>query len=228
MIIGGFQKTSLIDYPDKISAIVFTQGCNFRCGYCHNPELIINNIDSSFIEESILCFLKSRIGKLDAVVITGGEPTLQKELLEFIKKVKQFGYLVKLDTNGTSPEKISELLKENLLDYVAMDIKAPLSRYKDIVNSEINTDLIKESINLIIGSNINYEFRTTVVKSQLTIKDFEEIAKLINGAKNYYLQQFVPSKTLQQNFLKEKSYTTEEFKVIKNIFKKHAKNIYLR
>lgn len=123
MIIGGFQKTSLIDYPDKISAIVFTQGCNFRCGYCHNPELI--KTDGSLIEESsVLDFLKSRVGKLDAVVITGGEPTLQKDLIDFIKKIKTMNYLVKLDTNGTSPNTVSDLINEKLVDYIAMYIRS--------------------------------------------------------------------------------------------------------
>lgn len=227
MKIGGFQKTSLIDYPDKISAIVFTQGCNFRCGYCHNPELI--KTDGSLIEESfVLDFLESRIGKLDAVVITGGEPTLQNDLIEFIKQIKNMNYLVKLDTNGTSPEIILRLLNEKLIDYIAMDIKAPLNKYADIVNLKINVDSVIKSINLIINSNIDYEFRTTVVKSQLNIKDFEEIGILIKEAKNYYLQEFVPSKTLIPNFLNEKSYTTEEFKKIKKILSKYIENVYTR
>lgn len=227
MIIGGFQKTSLIDYPEKISAIVFTQGCNFRCGYCHNPELI--KTDGSLIEESsVLNFLESRTGKLDAIVITGGEPTLQKDLIDFIKKIKTMNYLVKIDTNGTSPESISTLINENLIDYIAMDIKSPLESYKGIINTNINTDLIQKSINLIINSSIDYEFRTTVVKSQLNVEIFEEIGKLINGAKNYYLQEFVPSKTLDPAFLSEKSYSNDEFKNIRKILNKYIKNVHLR
>lgn len=227
MIIGGFQKTSLIEYPGKISAIVFTQGCNFRCGYCHNPELIKTG-DSSIEESSVFDFLKSRIGKLDAIVITGGEPTLQKGLIAFIKRVKEMGYLIKLDTNGTSPETILSLLEEKLIDYVAMDIKAPLNRYGDIVNTQTNPDLILQSVNLILNSNIGYEFRTTVVKSQLDIKDFEEIGKTIKGAKNYYLQEFIPSKTLNPEFLNEKSYSKEDFEEIKNLLNQYIKNVYLR
>lgn len=227
MIIGGFQKTSLIDYPDKISAVVFTQGCNFKCGYCHNPELIEAE-DSLVDEDSILKFLEFRIGKIDAVVITGGEPTLQKGLIEFIKKIKKMGYLIKLDTNGSSPEVISKLLKEKLIDYIAMDVKSPLEKYKDIANSNINTDLIKQSISFIINSDIDYEFRTTVLKSQLTREDFEKIEILISGAKNYYLQQFVASKILNPIFLREKNYTIEEFTQIKELLNKSIKNVYVR
>lgn len=227
MIIGGFQKTSLIDYPDKISAIVFTQGCNFRCGYCHNPELIESE-DPLIDEESILTFLKSRIGKIDAVVITGGEPTLQKGLIDFIKKTKELGYLVKLDTNGSSPNVISELLKEKLVDYIAMDIKGPLGKYENVTNVKLNKDSIQQSLNLIISSNIDYEFRTTVLKSQLNIEDFKSISDLIQGATTYYLQQFVPSKTLNSDFLKEKSYTIEELTQIKDLLSKSIKNIYIR
>lgn len=227
MIIGGFQKTSLIDYPDKISAIVFTQGCNFRCGYCHNPELIESN-NPLIAEESILTFLTSRIGKIDAVVITGGEPTLQKGLIDFIKKIKKLGYHVKLDTNGSSPEMLSELIQQQLLDYIAMDIKGPLEKYENITNVKLDIESIKQSINLIINSNINYEFRTTVLKSQLNIEDFKSISDLIQGATTYYLQQFVPSKTLNSDFLKEKSYTIEELTQIKDLLSKSIKNIYIR
>ena len=129
MLIGGLHKCSMIDYPDKLSAIVFTVGCNFKCPYCHNPELVITK-DCSLTEQSfVLDFLKTRINKLDAVVISGGEPCLQKDLKDFIKQVKEMGFLVKLDTNGTYPEAIENLISENLIDYIAMDIKSPIQKY---------------------------------------------------------------------------------------------------
>lgn len=227
MNIGGFQKSSLIDYPKKISAIVFTQGCNFRCGYCHNPELI--KIPSgSLIEESfVIDFLKTRIGKLDAVVITGGEPCLQNDLIDFVKKVKDIGFLVKLDTNGSFPEKITELIDKNLLDYIAMDIKAPVEKYEQISLCH-NTDKILESIELIKNSNVEYEFRTTVVKSQLSLNDFSKIAIMLKGAKKYYLQEFVPTKLLDESFKDEKSYSKDEFNQIADILTKDIESVFIR
>ncbi len=224
MQIGGIQKTSLLDFPDKISAIVFTQGCNFRCGYCHNPELIVLKNEASNID--FFEFLKTRQGKLDGVVITGGEPCLQKDLIDFIKRIKDMGFLVKLDTNGTMPEVLKSALP--LVDYVAMDIKAPIEKYPDIVRVKINPNKILESISLIINSGVDYEFRTTVVKSQLGYDDFGQIGKLIKGAKRYYLQKFVPSKTLDENLMKETTYSTEEFEQIKNILNKYIDNVSLR
>jgi len=227
MHIAGLQKSSLIDYPEKIACIVFTQGCNFRCGYCHNPELFEKR-EPLISTEAFFEFLKTRINKLDGVVITGGEPTLQKDLKDFIIKIKELGFLVKLDTNGTNPDIIQNLIEKNLLDYIAMDIKAPLSKYKNIVNIDINLENIQKSINLIMNSNIDYEFRTTVIKSQLNYNDFEEIGKLINGANKYYLQKFVPSKILDNNLIKEKTYTDENFKEIKNFLNKYISNVYIR
>lgn len=216
MLIGGVQKTSLLDFPDKISAIVFTQGCNFRCGYCHNPELIVLRNEPAWTKAGFLEFLISRKGKLDGVVITGGEPCLQNDLIDFIKEIKAMGFLVKLDTNGTFPDRLQECLP--YLDYIAMDIKAPLHKYSEITKLNINTDKIEKSINLIMNSGIDYEFRTTVVKSQLTFEDFEDIGKLIKGAKKYYLQKFLPTKLLNPEFEKETTYSDMEFsEIIRNI-----------
>ena len=199
MLIGGLQKTSLLDFPDKISAIVFTAGCNFRCGYCHNPELINSIAPVTEVFE----FLKNRVGKLEGVVITGGEPCLQKDLPEFIKQVKSLGFAVKLDTNGSYPEMLAKVLPD--LDYVAMDIKAPLEKYSAVANWNGDVENIRKSIDMIMNSGVDYEFRTTVVASQLDEKDFENIGKLLNGAKRYYLQKFVPSKVLDSRFLDEKT-----------------------
>ncbi len=217
MIIGGLQKTSLLDFPEKIAAIVFTMGCNFRCGYCHNPELI--NGEAKI--EEVFEFLKTRQGKLDGVVITGGEPCLQKDLPEFIKQVKELGFAVKLDTNGSFPEMLEKVLPD--LDYVAMDIKAPLEKYSQIVNVDVDTSKILKSIEILKNCGVDYEFRTTVVKSQLSYEDFEKIGQLIQGAPRYYLQKFVASKILDKGLENEKTYSTEEFERIIDILKPYVK-----
>jgi len=215
MKIGGFQKVSLIDYPGRISAVVFTQGCNFRCPFCHNPELVDPERFVDLIpEKEILSFLDKRKGRLDAVVITGGEPTMQPELIPFILLLKAMGYLIKLDTNGTHPDLLTAMLDKRLLDYVAMDIKAPLERYGAVTKTNTDHDRIRRSISLIMGSGTDYEFRTTAVKSLLTPVDLEEIGRLIPGAKRFVLQKFVPTKTLDRDLLGKPSYSDGELKAI--------------
>lgn len=219
-VIGGIQKTTLVDFPGKVAAIVFTQGCNFRCGYCHNPELLDFKIEPLCSEKEFFEFLKTRHGKLDGVVITGGEPTLQSGLYDFIKKIKALGFLVKLDTNGTNPEILKCLLSEKLIDYVAMDIKAPIDKYSDIIGVDIKKENILKSIGIIINSDIDYEFRTTVIKSQLSYNDFDKIGVMIKGARLYYLQKFIPSKIYNQNLASEVSYSNTEFdKICENLNK---------
>lgn len=228
MIIGGFQKFSLIDYPEKISAIIFTQGCNFRCPYCHNPELVLPEKYSNPIpEEEILSFLDSRRGKLDAVVITGGEPLLQKDLFDFIEKVKDMGFLVKLDTNGSMPEVLKEAIEIGV-DYIAMDVKAPLEKYREVVRAEVNEEKIKSSIEIIMHAGIEYEFRTTVVKSLLSKEDILKIGMLINGARLYVLQKFIPSKLVDPKFMKEETYSDEEFEEMKEELKRYVKECIIR
>ena len=229
-VIGGLKKTSLIDYPDKISTIVFTTGCNFRCGYCHNAGLVSGKSKNEVCStDSFFDFLKKRVGKLDAVVISGGEATLQPDLIEFVKRIKDFGYLVKLDTNGYKPEIIYRLLENSLVDYIAMDIKAPLDKYAFITNVDIDVVKIKESINLIMSSYIDYEFRTTVLKKQLDYIDFDKIAKLIKGAKKYFLQKFVvQSEILDESLNKEETYTDEEFKKIKEMLQQFINVVEVR
>lgn len=226
-VIAGFQKTTLLDYPEKIACIVFTQGCNFKCGYCHNPELFEKK-EPVITLPALFEFLKSRTGKLDGVVITGGEPTLQKELKDFIKEIKSLDFLVKLDTNGTNPDIIEELLKEKLIDYIAMDIKAPIEKYPDITNTNVNKDQIQRSINIILNSKIDYEFRTTAVREQLDIEDFKQIGTLISGAKRYYIQKFVPDKILDKSFKNNTSLDETDFKTIKNLLKEDIEVIELR
>jgi len=241
-VIGGVQKTSLVDFPHRVAAVVFTQGCNFRCGYCHNPSLVLNkNHSDNYKTYDFGEFLKTRSGKLDGVVISGGEPTLQSGLYDFIKEIKQMGFEVKLDTNGTNPKIVEKLLSDNLLDYIAMDIKAPLEKYPQIINiasfSEREgvrerVDLIlkniQQSINLILNSKLDYEFRTTVLKSQLSPDDFEKIGQMIKGAKRYYLQKFVPSNILDQNLINKTTYTDTEFKSICDNLKKYVEFVDYR
>jgi pyruvate formate lyase activating enzyme len=220
MVIGGFQRFSLIDYPGKICATIFTQGCNFRCPYCHNPELVNARRSQHLIpEEDVFSFLEKRRNKLDAVVITGGEPILQADLLEFLEKIKTMGYLTKLDTNGSDPRVIEKIIDRRLADYLAMDVKAPLEKYQEITNSNIDCDEIKQSIRLIMHSGIDYEFRTTIVTSQLSEENILEIGKLIRGAKLYILQKFVPSKVVDPKFLNELTFSDGKLKALQNTLK---------
>ena len=229
MKIGGLQKVSLIDYPGLICAVVFLQGCNFKCSYCHNSELVDPHLFQPCIKEKeVLDFLNTRKGKLDAVTITGGEPTIHDDLAPFIKQIKKMGFAVKLDTNGSQPQVIKNLLAEKLLDFIAMDIKAPLEKYKDIVKTHVNPDSIKKSIRLILKSKIPYEFRTTIVQSQLEEKDILQITKLIPRADCYVLQKFVPAKVLDKKFLKEKSYPEEKFKEIKKHLENKINSVLIR
>jgi pyruvate formate lyase activating enzyme len=229
MKIGGLQKVSLIDYPGLICATIFLQGCNFKCSYCHNPELVDTRLFQPCIKENeVLDFLNTRKGKLDAVTITGGEPTIQDDLAPLIKQIKKMKFAVKLDTNGSQPQIIKNLLAEKLLDFIAMDIKAPLEKYKSVVKVPVNSDSIKKSIRLILKSNIPYEFRTTIVESQLGENDILQIGKLISGAKSYALQKFVPAKTLDKKFLKEKTYPDEKLQKIKNRLEHQIPSVTIR
>lgn len=228
MLIGGLQRFSLIDYPGKISAVVFTQGCNFRCPYCHNPELVSFNREGLIEENYILSFLEERRGKIDGVVLTGGEPTLQSDLVDFLREIKNLGFLVKLDTNGSCPEIIEELLEAKLLNYIAMDVKASLENYSEITNVKVDIEKIKRSIDIIMHSGVSYEFRTTIVKSQLKRDDILKIGESIRSAELYVLQSFRPTKTLDPNFLKETSYTKEELEDIASSLKKLVKRTIVR
>ncbi|NGX28685.1 MAG: 7-carboxy-7-deazaguanine synthase [Candidatus Anoxychlamydiales bacterium] len=229
MLIGGLQKFSLINYPKKTSALIFTQGCGFLCQYCHNPELVLKKrFQPPIDEDTVLTFLKKRQNQLDAVVISGGEPTLQKDLIPFIKKIKDLNFLIKLDTNGIHPKIIKNLLDENLLDYIAMDIKAPLDKYKLITQLDLGLNLIEESINLIMSSNIDYEFRTTLVKNLHEIEDIEKMGLLIKGAKKYFLQSFVPKVTLNPDLSSSKAFSDEEMEDMRKTALKYVKNCFIR
>ncbi len=229
MLIGGFQKFSLIDYPDKISAIIFTQGCPFKCHFCHNPDLVLKKrFKTAMSEEKVLDFLKNRKNQLDAIVITGGEPTIQKDLALFIKKVKDLNYLVKLDTSGINPRVLENLINQNLLDYIAMDIKAPLEKYKEITRNNVNLENIKKSIQLIMSSNIAYEFRTTLVKDLHSADDPIKISKLIEGASKYILQRFRPDETLDPFYMFKKPFSDSTLKKAQKEILKNVKVCLIR
>ncbi len=229
MDIGGLQKVSLIDYPAKICAVLFVQGCNFRCPFCHNPELVDPALYHDCIpEEEIFSFLEKRKGILDAVSISGGEPTTQPDLFDFIERVKGMGYLVKIDTNGSHPEMLEKLIDRGLLDYIAMDVKAPLMRYREITGSDIKPARIKQSIKMIMDSGIEYEFRTTVVKSLLNKNDLRKIAGTIKDARRYVLQKFVPSKSLDEKLLSKSTYSDEDFEAMKEYVKKYVGHVTVR
>ena len=231
MLIGGFQKLSLIDFPEKISCIVFTVGCNFRCPFCYNLELVLpSKIPSqpTISEKEIFDFLKKRKGKIDGVVITGGEPTLHPDLEEFVKKIKELGFLVKLDTNGYNPDVIYRLVKKNLLDYVAMDIKAPKEKYEFFSGIKLDLERIQASVDFLKKNYIDYEFRTTLAPG-LTKKDILEIGDWISGAKKYFLQKFFNKKEIiSPEILKQREISEKELKEIQKIFEKKFKVFKIR
>lgn len=216
MKIGALERFSLIEYPGKLSAIVFTQGCNFHCPFCHNPELVLpEQFRQSIPEEEVLAFLATRLGKLDAVSITGGEPTLHDDLPRFIKRIKRLGFYVKLDTNGSNPDMLADLLRDKLLDYVAMDLKAPLAKYGLLTNAPVNLDNIRRSVDLIRASGVESEFRTTLVSNLLNKDDLVQLRHDFGDLPKYFLQNFTPTKTLDANFPRNAAFTAEALKQTK-------------
>lgn len=206
MMIGGFQKLTLLDYPNHVACIVFTTGCNFNCGYCQNSTLI-NSFNFESIDENIIfSYLSKRKGIIDGVVITGGEPTVQKGLKGFIKKVKDLGFKVKLDTNGYNDDVLKDLIENNLLDYVAMDIKETFEKYYLVIGRKIDTTHILNSINILENSNIPHEYRTTIIKEYHTINDIVEIISYFNNNTPYYLQNFKNSSNVLDTSLHGFSY----------------------
>jgi pyruvate formate lyase activating enzyme len=229
MRIGGLQKVSLIDYPGKICATIFTQGCNFRCPYCHNPELVDPSLFGECVsEDSLMSFLEKRKGKLDAISITGGEPTVQRDLIEFIRHVKDMGYSVKIDTNGSCPDMMQTIIDARSVDYIAMDVKGPLNKYRMLTQSDVDENEIRRSVAMIMSSGIPYEFRTTVLKSKLRKKDIMEIGKLIRNANLYILQQFVATKTLDQSYIHETAYNRKVLEAFKQILLEDVGSVMIR
>jgi pyruvate formate lyase activating enzyme len=235
MIIGGVEKLTLIDFPGKLAAIIFTQGCNFRCQFCYNPLLVmpIGDVklkyqkDHSEIPMSDLFgFLEGRKGKLDGVVVTGGEPTLHADLPAFLSRIRALGYAIKLDSNGTNPEMLEKVIAEGLVDYIAMDIKAPLEKYAQVVDCAVNTDNIVKSIAIIKNSGLPYEFRTTLVPGLHTVEDIDGMGELISvggPAAKYYLQFFKSDTPLVNREMELKDrFTTVEMEEMAEKGKKYA------
>jgi pyruvate formate lyase activating enzyme len=227
MKILGIIKASFIDYPKKASTVLFIGGCNFRCPYCHNPELV-HEQGEELKQSDVLEFLQKRKKYIDGVVISGGEPTIHPELIPLIEEIKKLGYSIKLDTNGSNPEVLRKLINDRQIDYIAMDIKGPLSEYAKISNSGINIKDIEESIKLIKNSNIDYEFRTTICKELLSKDQVIEIGKYLEGAKRYALQAYsLKGKILDESKIFT-SYTKKEMEEFKELLIPYIEELIIR
>lgn len=225
MKISGFQKLSLVDFDGHMSATIFVSGCNFLCPFCHNSGLV-KSTETELDKNEIFEYLKKRFGLLDSVCISGGEPTLYPDIPEFISQIKQMGYLVKLDTNGTNPKMIKNLVENKLIDYIAMDIKNDLDGYTMTIGKNFDLSAVEQSIKYIMSCQIDYEFRTTLVEQFHNEKSISNISKLIKNAKKYYLQKFVDSGNCLENGLKEVS--KEQAKKFQDILMKNIPNTKLR
>ncbi|MBD3310267.1 anaerobic ribonucleoside-triphosphate reductase activating protein [Candidatus Woesearchaeota archaeon] len=228
--IKGVLKTSMLDYPGRISAVMFLPFCNLRCPFCHNPELITNPDELDDIDpEDFIDFLKRRKNWLDGVVITGGEPTMHKGLPELISRIKKLGYLVKLDSNGTNPEMLKELLDRKLLDYIAMDFKSSLERYDEVTAVKVDKEKIKKSVELIKQSGIDHEFRATVLPDFFDTEEAKKISEWLKGAKRFALQQFKNvDKVLDPSFQDKESYTPDELTAFKRIMEPYFDEVEVR
>jgi len=240
MLIGGVQEFTTLDFPGRLATVVFTAGCNFRCGYCHNPQFVdeeqVKKVSAESIPEEVFFkFLEKRKGKLEGVCISGGEPTLQADILEFARKIKQAGFLVKLDTNGTRPAVLEKMIAEKVVDFFAMDIKTSLPKYKEIIKAGLpagkagfSENDIKKSKQIIQNSGLPYEFRTTAVKGKHTKEIFEEIGKWLKDADAYFIQNFRNEKTLSEEYKKESGFSKKELFEFKILMEKYVKNCGIR
>ncbi len=224
--IGGIQRTSLVDYPEKVACTVFFNGCNFRCGFCHNPFLVLN-FKEGVSKETFFKFLDSRKKVLDGVVISGGEPCMSSDISEFIDEIKKRGLLVKLDTNGSFPEILDKIIDK--VDYVAMDIKSCLERYQETVGVKVDLEKIKKSAEIIITKAKDYEFRTTVIKSLFDEKVLREIGNWLKGAKRYTLQQFDKrNEMISEEYKTERLYKDIEFHNFAEIAREYFSEVAIR
>ena len=228
MQINGFQKLTLLDYPEKVACTLFTAGCNFRCPFCHNASLVISpNKSLAISQEEILFFLKKRKGILEGVCVTGGEPLLHQDLESFLCEIKALGYQIKLDTNGSFPDKLKELVSAGLIDYVAMDIKNSRERYAQTVGiTDFDVSKVEESVAFLLSGTVEYEFRTTIVKELHDMVDIQHIGEWIQGATRYYLQNFEDSGELIQGGLNPVE--TAVLKEMQTIAKAYIPNTKLR
>lgn len=226
--IRGLEKFAPKDFPGYISSTIFLGGCNFRCPFCQNPDLVLNPGDLPVMPmELFIEFLDSRRGWLEAVCVTGGEPLIHKDLIQLLGVIKKKGFRIKLDTNGSFPERFKKIIKEGLLDNAAMDIKAPLDKYALASGIDVNTEEIKKSIGILKKSNIEYMFRTTVVPGLIGEKDIEEIGRMLEGGPLFQLQQFSPKKTLDMSYRKIEPYPKEEVQRLGRIAEKYFAKVIL-
>jgi pyruvate formate lyase activating enzyme len=229
MKIGGLQRTSLIDFPDKVSAVVFLQGCNFRCPFCHNPELVLGaRFDKPMAETEFFNFLQKRRNQLDGIVISGGEPTVHADLPDFLRRIRALGYSIKLDTNGGNPEMLDAMLREGLLDFIAMDIKGDPDHYVDYCGAKISAEAIRASIKRIMGCGLPYEFRTTAVPGQHDLEKLKALALSIKGARRYAIQAFRPDICLDPAFEKMPRYDLVDVRNNRAWFESVVQNFEIR
>lgn len=226
MKIAGIQKVTLLDFPGKVACTIFTQGCNFLCPFCQNSSLIDINKDGEISKEELFAYLNLRKKILDGVVITGGEPLVQKDIKELLKEIKKIGLLIKIDTNGSNPLLLKEIIEENLVDYVAMDIKNCFHKYEATIGKKTNLENIKESINILKKSKINYEFRTTVSKELHSLEDIKEICNIVGTKSKYYLQNFEDSQDVIDHSLH--GFNHDELLLIDNYLKESFPNVEIR
>ncbi|MFA5029688.1 MAG: anaerobic ribonucleoside-triphosphate reductase activating protein [Patescibacteria group bacterium] len=231
MIIGGLQPVTLLDYPQKVAAIIFTSGCNMRCSFCHNPELVLPELakaDSRRSVKKTINFLSDRKKYLDGVVITGGEPLMQRGLFGFCRRLKKDGYEIKIDTNGLLPAVLKKLIDKKLVNYLAMDIKGPLDDYERFCGVKVDSTKLAASIKIIKTSGLPYEFRSTLVKGLHRVSDFKKMLKTIKGAEKYYLQNFIFRDKLVGSDFKGKSFSPKELNNFLRLAGQQVKSCYLR
>lgn len=231
MVFHGFKKVTLIDYPDKIACTLFTYGCNFRCPYCHNPELVIHDPDllDTVTDREVLDFLQTRRGKLDGVVFTGGEPLIHiKKLIPLLEKIKQLGFLIKIDTNGTFPSELKDLIDKGLVQFAAMDFKCSPGKYPSLGASKDDSTKIKQTLALLVGSNIDYEIRTTVVPGLHDEKEIEEMMHYLTSVKKYVIQNFVPNGTIDPKYKGMDGFSHKVLNQFRKIAEKKIENVQVK
>jgi pyruvate formate lyase activating enzyme len=231
--LSGIQPFTQLDYPGLLACVAFLPGCNFRCGYCHNPEFVLPDLllktQASWVGEAdFFSFLGRRRDKLDAVVISGGEPTLQRGLMSFMRRVKDMGFKVKLDTNGSRPDILKSLLDDGCVDYIAMDVKTSLERYAELVGPCLKPEAIRESMLMVMDRAPEYEFRTTLLREVHSLSDVQRMAELAYGARRYALQRFRPATTLDPVFGRYSAPDDAEMNVIADVFRSKVKELILR
>jgi pyruvate formate lyase activating enzyme len=232
MIITALTKFTAIDYPGRLACILFTGGCNFRCGFCHNAEFVLpeklKELSQTIPFETVLNFLQERRGMLDGISICGGEPTLHPDLPDKMKEIKNLGFLIKLDTNGTNPKMLEAIIERGLVDYLAMDLKDTLPYRKELVGVEMDAKIIERSIELVKNAGVEYEFRSTILPDYHDLKRLREMGESINGADKWVLQAFRSAKTLRDEFMGGPTFSDDKLAELAKYLEVYAKNVEVR